>query len=184
MTNFHYDWEFKENGVIIEPISLGMVDDNDRELYLINMHAVNDFKRREVYGTLDQTDLWLRDNVFAHITPADIAAYGYGPESTEAFQIAAAQKVYDFIVDGLSDYNDIPELWGYFAAYDHVCLSQLFGRMIDLPGPMPMFTNELMTIGKRPNGLYKPKPDRPKELTLHNALMDARYQKLVYETWK
>lgn len=174
---YHLDTEFKENGTTIEPISLGMVDDDGRELYLIYAPAVKAFKEREYFNKLDQTDSWLKDNVFNYISEADVDEYGYCDKE------AMAECVYDFICDGL-EYGDQAELWGYFAAYDHVCLSQLFGRMIDLPPPMPMFTNELMTIGRLPNGYYKPKPARPKQLFEHHALMDAKYQKLVFEAWK
>lgn len=168
---FHYDWEFKEDGKTIEPISLGMVDDNDRELYIIYQPAVVAFREREYFNRLDQTDLWLRDNVFNHISEYDsMQLLSYTKEDM-------AQKVYNFICDGLS-YGDQAELWGYFAAYDHVCLSQLFGRMIDLPGPMPMYTNELMTIRNGRN-----KPARPSSLPEHHALMDAKYQKLVFDAW-
>lgn len=186
---YHYDTEFKDTGSTIEPISLGMIDDNDRELYLINVHAVRAFQERDYFGNLDQTDTWLKENVFNHITEDDLNRYGLGYNKaaelghlTESFRAQAAQKVYDFICDGLN-YGEQAELWGYFAAYDHVLLSQLFGRMIDLPGPMPMFTNELMTIRKRSNGTWKPKPVRPVELPEHHALMDAKYQKLMYEAW-
>jgi hypothetical protein len=177
MNRFHYDWEFKENGETIEPISLGMVDDNGRELYLINIHAVRSFQQRSYFNKLDQTDVWLRDNVFNYISESDLKEYGYGLDSTDMFRVHAAQKVYDFICDGLS-YGEQAELWGYFAAYDHVCLSQLFGRMIDLPAPMPMYTNDLMTIR---NG--RSKPERPINLPEHHSLMDAKYQKLVFDEW-
>lgn len=174
---FHYDFEFKENGVTIEPISLGMVDDNGRELYLINTRSVRDFQERKYFNKLDDTDLWLEENVFNHITEDDIEEYSMGTVTTETFQAQAAAEVYHFICSGLS-YGDNVELWGYFAAYDHVCLSQLFGRMIDLPAPMPMFTNELMTIR---NGMSK--PPRPASLPEHHALIDAKYQKLIYDSW-
>lgn len=180
---FHYDWEFKEDGHTIEPISLGMVDDNNRELYVINTKAVRDFREREYFGKLDETDLWLRDNVFNYITEEDIDEYAVGEHnSTDSFRTTAAQHVYKFITDGLG-YGEQAELWGYFASYDHVCLSQLFGRMIDLPSPMPMFTNELMTIGKNEKGRLKMKPPRPSDLPEHHSLMDAKYQKLIFEAW-
>lgn len=172
---YHYDWEFKENGITIEPISMGMVADDGRELYMIYRPAVRDFRTREHFGNMDQTDLWLRDNVFNYIPESDVQEFGYDKKEQMAV------RVYGFICDGLS-YGEQVELWGYFAAYDHVCLSQLFGRMIDLPAPMPMFTNELMTLGKRANG-YKAKPPRPKALPEHHSLMDAKYQKLVFDEW-
>lgn len=38
--------------------------------------------------------------------------------------------------------NDI-KLYGYYSAYDHVCLSWLYGKMIDLPSGFPMYTRDL-----------------------------------------
>jgi hypothetical protein len=171
MVNFHYDFEFKEDGVTIEPISLGMVDDNGHELYLIHRPAINNFRKRKTKGILDQTDLWLQENVFNHITFEDEDIFGCNSKAE------MATKVYSFITD-YNPGNQSAELWGYFAAYDHVCLSQLFGRMIDLPYPMPMFTNELMTIR---NG--RSKPARPTSLPEHHSLMDAKYQKMIYDEW-
>lgn len=172
---FHYDWEFKENGVTIEPISLGMVADNGKELYMIYRPAVRAFDEREYFGQFDTTDLWLKDNVFNHLPWRDVEDFGY--EAKEEM----GRAVYNFICDN-TPYSEIPELWGYFASYDHVCLSQLFGRMIDLPAPMPMFTNELMTIGRTATG-FRAKPPRPNSLPEHHSLMDAKYQKLIFEEW-
>lgn len=173
MVKFHYDWEFKDDGKTIEPISLGMVSDSGAELYMIHTPAVRAFQQREYFNSLDQTDLWLKDNVFSYINEDDLDEYGF-----DFFPRAGAQKVYDFITDNVDwSVDNKVELWGYFAAYDHVCLSQLFGRMIDLPPPMPMFTNELMTIRTGPT------PSRPRELPEHHALYDAKYQKLIFEEW-
>lgn len=174
---YHYDTEFKDTGLTIEPISLGMVDDSGRELYMIHIPTVRAFQEREYFNSLDQTDLWLRDNVFNYITEYDLEDYGYTDKDSMAVEL------YNFVTDIDWSTDNSIELWGYFAAYDHVLLSQLFGRMIDLPAPMPMFTNELMTIRKRANGTWKPKPARPANLPEHHALMDAKYQKLMYETW-
>lgn len=179
IARYHYDWEFKEDGVTIEPISLGMVCDDGRELYRINTYAIRHFQDRKHLDMLDDTDRWLEQNVFNHITESDIEEYGMGCIYTETFQAQAAGEVYNFVVNDLDwSRNWDIELWGYFAAYDHVCLSQLFGRMIDLSSPMPMFTNELMTIRRGQS-----KPSRPADLPEHNALADAKYQKLIYDTW-
>lgn len=173
---YHYDTKFKENGETIKLISLGMISDDARELYMIYTPEVRAFQERLAFNKLDQTDLWLKDNVFNHITESDIEDYGYINKAD------MAQDLYEFITDIDWSVENHIELWGYFAAYDHVCLSQLFGRMIDLPPPMPMFTNDLMTIGKLDNS-YKPKPERPKDLPEHNSLYDAKYQKLIFEEW-
>jgi hypothetical protein len=37
-------------------------------------------------------------------------------------------------------------LFGYYSSFDHVCLCQLFGRMVDLPKEWNWYTYDLMTI--------------------------------------
>jgi hypothetical protein len=46
---------------------------------------------------------------------------------------------------GISEYlaANPPEFYGYYSDYDHVALSWLFGRMIDLPNGFPMYTRDL-----------------------------------------
>jgi hypothetical protein len=60
-----------------------------------------------------------------------------------------------------------------------VCLAQLFGKMIDLPKMIPMFTNDIRTLvqlaGLQPSDL----PRQPEGL--HNALADARWNKVRYD---
>ena len=45
-----------------------------------------------------------------------------------------------------------PELWAWCGAYDHVALCQLWGRMIDLPKGVPMWTNDLKQEAERAPG--------------------------------
>lgn len=64
-----------------------------------------------------------------------------------------------------------PELWAWYAAYDHVALAQLFGRMIDLPDGVPMWTNDLKQEAERLGN-----PQMPEQAEgHHNALSDARH---------
>lgn len=164
---YWYDWEFDENGQTIKPISLGMVSEDGRELYLINETYFEQWRRKLV-----SPNQWVIDNVLNKIPGEDRAVFG--------------QPLSNFkhlVLNFISDHNrylnreDI-ELWGHFASYDHVCLAQLWGRMIDLPKPIPMYTNDDMTI----RGLQEP-PTRPSNLLEHNSLHDARYQKLQWEKW-
>jgi hypothetical protein len=84
----------------------------------------------------------------------------------------------DFVLDAQGDNEfDKPELWAYYGAYDHVVVSQLFGRMLDLPDGHPMYT---MDIKQRWHN--EGKPGLPKqEANAHRALDDARWNKLAYE---
>jgi hypothetical protein len=85
-----------------------------------------------------------------------------------------ANEVRDFIIAPLDGTENDPsiELWADYAAYDHVALAQLWGRMIDLPVGVPMYTNDLQQLANRLGTGWK--PDQAPEDT-HNALADAWY---------
>lgn len=164
---YWYDWEFDENGQTIKPISLGIVAEDGRELYLVNETYFKQMEKRLV-----TPNPWVVENVIKKISDNARAHYG---RAINDF----GRLVLDFISDG-GKYRERyeVELWGHFAAYDHVALAQLFGPMINLPKPIPMFTNDDMTI----RGLQEP-PARPAEMLEHHALWDAKYQKLQWEKW-
>lgn len=132
MRNIFYDWEFDENGDTIKPISIGMVDEDGRELYMINRDYIDLVQSGEY--TPSQ---WLQDNVLAHISENDYIDYAM---PFEFF----APILLDFVSAGgtITSRADV-RLWAYYAAYDHVRLAQCWGPMINLPEPIPMFTNEL-----------------------------------------
>jgi hypothetical protein len=78
-------------------------------------------------------------------------------------------------------YNQ-PEFYGYYADYDWVVFCWIFGRMIDLPKGFPMYCRDLKQMlddniltkeWKRDNC-----PDPEGE---HNALIDAEWNKKLYE---
>lgn len=92
------------------------------------------------------------------------------PDVKPISQIAA--EIRRFIVDT----PDV-ELWGWYCAYDHVCLAQLFGPMSDLPAGIPMWTNDLKQEHLR---LGEP-PLPEQESGVHNALADARHIKAMAE---
>lgn len=85
-----------------------------------------------------------------------------------------ANEVRDFILAPLDGTENDPtiELWADYAAYDHVALAQLWGRMVDLPKGIPMHTNDLQQLAARLGSGWK--PDQAPENT-HNALADAWY---------
>lgn len=64
-----------------------------------------------------------------------------------------------------------PRLVGYYAGYNHVCLAQRFGEMINLPEELPMWSCDLQQWR---NDLDNPTLPPPNE-NEHNALFDARW---------
>lgn len=71
-----------------------------------------------------------------------------------------------------------PEFWSWMAAYDWVCLAQVFGTMSDLPGGWPYWCHDLQQFAE---DLGVPRKDFPEmHGTSHNALDDARWHRDVY----
>lgn len=155
---YWYDTEFYEDGSTIELISIGIVSENRRGLYLEN----EDFDWTRV-----PKDHWLWENVYPHLTFEEGILL-------PKWKIADAVRWY--ITDNGWSYNN--ELWGYYSSYDHVVLAQLFGRMVDMPEGVPWFTmdvkQECVRRGLDPNTI-------PQTSTAHNALNDALWTKEVWE---
>lgn len=181
----YLDTEFVDTGKTIDLISIGMVADDGKEFYRINASG------NGVGVAANQS--WLSKNVVPHLPVKIHHRSEFPAKEQEMFKLMAAGCWYtwdtkhpdhEFVVDGvqlrrdvytfLSGYKDL-ELWADHAAYDHVVLAQLFGRMIDLPKGVPMFTHELMQEWERLG-----KPDLPEQLYgAHHALHDARHNKAV-----
>lgn len=181
MTRIYYDTEFLENGRTIELISIGMVADNGREYYAVN----RDMPVRRI-----RKNEWLMANVVPSLPKAPGDARLYQPKRW-LFNYASphvkqrhviAREVRDFILGTDPDMLPYVELWADWGAYDHVVLCQLFGRMIDLPEGIPMWTHDLRQEIER---LGAPDPPRlsgtQAGMYEHNALHDAREVKYRYE---
>lgn len=103
------------------------------------------------------------------------------------------------------------KFYGYYSAYDHVVLCQLFEKMIDLPKGFPMYTidlkQELDRIAesksfrvveninkfKKVNGkenleiclsVIKSRKEYPKQINNHHALEDAKWNKELHNFLK
>jgi hypothetical protein len=101
------------------------------------------------------------------------------------------QFVYKPFLDAnsvLSSDNWYPKdvnFYGYYSDYDWVVFCSLFGRMIDLPKGFPMYCLDLkqMMDERKLSQEWKRKycPDPENE---HNALVDARWNKALYNKVK
>ena len=150
---YFYDTEFWEAGAKrpIYLLSIGIVAEDGREYYAANA----DVPWRGI--ETDANTQWLRENVIPHL----------GPVSERRTPGQIKQDLLQF-------FSPMPsELWAYFADYDHVVLSQIFGRMVDLPKGMPMFTHDLKQEMERRGIKREWLPVQ--EGTEHNALDDARW---------
>lgn len=159
----YYDCEFLENGETIRLISIGMVAEDGREFYgVVDMD--------EEFQTDVRNHTWIAANVYPHL-PLDANGHINRDHESVMTREDIRNAVKDFVLS-----TPDPELWAYYAAYDHVAICQLFGRMIDLPNGFPMFTHELMQVLHNGTG---PKPAIDSDE--HHALADARYNMRLAE---
>ncbi|MBB5869433.1 hypothetical protein F4553_002812 [Allocatelliglobosispora scoriae] len=157
---YFYDCEFIEDGVTIDLVSIGVVDEHGREFYAIS----SQFDESKAIP-------WVRRNVLEKLPSPGHKAW----RSRERIR----DDLYDFLVEPLkADPTEQIELWAWYAAYDHVVLAQIWGAMTALPREIPRFTKELRQLwddAGRP-----PLPDA--EAARHDALVDARHNLARYRT--
>lgn len=174
-----YDWEFLEDGRTIDPISIGMVAEDGREYYAVFQNIMSG----PLYSRICRHS-WLMENVVRQLplvpNSYKLPTFRYAG-SYRIDRMNPAVKTKPIIRSEIRQFlaAAVPtELWGYYAAYDHVCLAQLFGPMVDCPDAMPMVTFDIVqlcaTLGRSESSL----PKDPQNV--HNALADARWHRDAY----
>jgi 3' exoribonuclease, RNase T-like len=147
---YFYDCEFIEDGRTIDLVSIGVVDGHGREYYAISTEF-------DPSGAIP----WVRRHVLDRLpSPGDPA---WRPRAR------IRSEVLSFLTEPLRPAEEI-ELWAWYAAYDHVVLAQLFGRMTELPRAIPRFTKDLRQLWDDVG-----RPPLPAGSNRHDALADARH---------
>lgn len=171
---YFYDTEFHEDGKTIDFISIGIVCEDGRTLYRVS----NEFDTRRVarHG-------WLMANVMNSIDHDQFITYDFQgkPAVRDIYVTDKAARSRDQIARDITDFvgaDRNAEFWAWFSAYDHVCLAQIFGAMVDLPNMMPMYTNDLKTIMDITGVRHSMMPKQPEGH--HNALADAQMNVVRY----
>lgn len=168
---YFIDFEFMENGITIEPLSIGVVAQDGRELYYEFMEAnrdhANDFVREHVLPSLSPRLPYRADS-------PEFQAWLDGRGTTPLrWKAEIRTALLQFVAP--SQYGK-PEFWGYYADYDWVALCQIFGTMMDLPEGWPMYCRDLKQWCDQ---LGNPKlPEQGKGE--HHALADARWNREAY----
>jgi len=145
---YFYDTEFIEDGVTIDLVSIGVVDEAGRQFYAVS----TDFNP-------DKAIPWVRTNVLDKLpSPADRAW-------------KSRVRIREELLEFLTEPGEKIELWAWYAAYDHVALCQLWGAMPALPRALPRFTKDLR---QRWDDLGNPTLPAAGD-GVHDALVDARH---------
>lgn len=143
---FFFDTEFHEEQGRLVLISVGMVAEDGRELYLVS----SDFDPTTV-------NPWVAENVLPKLPPRE----------TRVPVAEIGRRVREFV-------GESPEFWAYYADYDWVLLCWCFGSMIDLPPTWPMFCLDLRQ-SMHERGVPRRRLPLQDESTTHDALADARW---------
>ncbi len=201
---YFIDSEFVDDGRTIDLISIGIVAEDGRELYLQSC----EFDPR-------YASEWVNANVITHLaicphcTQPELSRYAnHIPEmirsqilslsgheihgqctferiTPEMRTIGAYADCFwrtrSQIKNEILAFMDIeqygkPELWGYYSSYDHVAFCQVFGTMIDLPNGFPMLTYDLRQWLDMQGMKDVCQPDDAP----HHALEDARWIAQTY----
>lgn len=179
MIDIFYDAEFHEDGTHIDPLSIGMcceVNGELRKLYLVqHLHPCELRDQVEAHP-------FLRANVLQEVDRAMAAGETVSDMEMRDQVLQFVRRAANDSAPDLAATRDDVQLWGYYSAYDHVLLAQLFGTMMDLPEPIPMFT---MDIRQEMARLGVNRDQLPNCEGAHNALVDAEWnmEALRYLRW-
>lgn len=155
---FFFDTEFMALDARVDLLSIGIVREDGRELYLVNTDADH-----------TQADDFVRHNVLPKL---DTAPDGVSIQHGSLRQLGQA-------VDKFLPHGEKHEAWAYYADYDWVAFCSMWGRMVDTPEQFPMLCRDVMQLALDA-GLDRsalPKDD----LYEHHALVDARWTKRAYD---
>lgn len=173
---YFLDTEFIEHTGGIDLVSIGIVCEDGREFYAESC----DFDPRDA-------DPWVKNNVLSKLV-----WWGRWPNVEPApvlFKFDGVKSIYgheENIRLGLDEFftrdQDKKQFFAYFADYDWVVFCRLYGRMIDLPKDFSKWCIDLkqMMWERQLDSDWKQRvcPDPEGE---HNALVDARWNKKLYE---
>ena len=172
---YFLDTEFVEDGQTIDLISIGIVSEDNRSLYLVNSEC-----------DWNKASPWVLENV---LEPMGIVRRGFlrlvgfespqlmSPTHREQYNAQRTRsQIRDEVLKFVADGSEEPEFWGYYCDYDWVIFCQLFGTMMKLPKGYPMYMNDLKQLLVSKGSQLQQDDDR------HNALTDAYWIQNCYES--
>jgi hypothetical protein len=176
VTAIYYDTEFLETGSSIDLISIGLVAETGEELYcvvadddLMDRIARHPWLNKHVMPSLPVTINYDRFHIDGH-GDHPVSSWKWDLDHADWPDVLPRSVIADKVRQFIRSFPD-PQLWAWYGAYDHVALCWLWGRMIDLPTGIPMWTNDIQQEAQR---LGDPRmPEQP--AGEHNALEDARF---------
>ncbi len=168
---YFLDTEFIDSSSKLDLLSIALVAEDGRELYLKNVEA--DFSkgsawlRENVYDNLGLTLKQVKTKQFGsatYIAPLDYKDGWYTRENIKYL-------IMEFLDEGV--YGKA-KFYGYYASCDFVCLYQLFGTLMEFP--YIKYINDIKTV----QNFLGAADFTPQTVHKHHALYDARWIKDFY----
>lgn len=157
---YFFDTEFDARGLVLAPISVALVSEDDRELYLIN--ADYDWSAARP---------WLLENVLPHLSAAS-------PDA-----VVRQEEMFGLIEQFVAGGPQLPdgrthEFWAYNAAFDWFCLVGLSGRELAArPAGWPSGVRDVKEMCRQLGNVTLPAQCSD----AHDALADARW---TLDSWR
>jgi hypothetical protein len=141
-------------GHSIDLISIALVAEDDRSLYLVNASC-----------DLTRVSPWVAEHVLPKLPPLS--------DERWLTHEAIRDRVQLFVGD-----DPAPEFWAYCAAYDWVVLCQLFGTMTDRPSNWPKYSRDVRQEADRLGVNLR---EVTQEESVHDALADAEWCRTAWQ---
>lgn len=164
------DWEFREDGRTIEPISVALVAATGDEYHAVNANM-----------SMAQicSDPWLLQNVVPHLPLTSASDADGTPVLDLRHPSVKPLSLIKSEVRGFILSYPKPQLWGWYSDFDLVVLTWLFGRMVDMPREMPHRVNDVQQEADR---LGIPESEFPAQVgPEHDVLSDARHIRWLHD---
>lgn len=186
MTRYFIDTEFLDTGSTIDLVSIGIVCEDGRELYLQSVEFepknANEWVKENVLPRLTLHplsnpfpsrspfyDQFILDWAYHKTIGGQCRTGGIDPLCRWRSRKQIHNEVLAFVKAGEGN----PEFIGWCAGYDWVALCQLFGTMLDIPSGWPHYIRDFQHILDDRGILDDDLPQQ--DNSTHNALEDAKH---------
>lgn len=161
---YFLDTEFIESPNTIDLISIGIISEDGREYYAVNSQC-----------DCNKADEWVIKNVLNQIPEYD--------KVNKTLKGKSIQQIRNELLDFCEE--DDCKFYGYYSDYDWVVFCWIFGKMVDLPGNFPKYCIDLKQMMDE-RGFTKDwkRVCCPDPVGEHNALVDAKWNRQLYELIK
>lgn len=161
---YFLDTEFIEYPNTIDIISIGIVSEDGREYYAVNSEC-----------DCSKASEWVIKNVLEPMPE-------YNKE-TKTLKGKYKHQIKKDLLNFCED--DACEFYGYYSDYDWVVFCWIFGCMVDLPGNFPMYCIDLkQMMDQKGSSKEWKRLNCPDPIGEHNALIDAKWNRNLYELIK